>query len=218
MTTSVIQGIFDCLLDLQVNNEMGSERYVIYFLPGTYGSAADPLNVLIGYYTEVAGLGETPQETVINGKIEVYNRCFSKHLYEDGVFNPDSPESGETVCFALNNFWRALANLSINIVHSSTTGECRRRAMFWGISQASSMRRVDIRGGDLSLMDYCSRKYFFRGEGLSFTGARAFILSTSFHRQNLALRAEDSSRIRGILAASKSLMVGSNSSLLETQS
>ena len=157
METSLIQGIFDCLFDYQVNNEMGSERYSIFFLPGMYGSVAQPLNVQIGYYTEVAGLGETPLETVINGKIEVYNRCFASDEYNKGVFNPGSAESG-ALCFALNNFWRTLANLSINIVHSPGTDDCRKTAMFYAISQASSMRRVDIRGGDLSLMDYCTRK------------------------------------------------------------
>ena len=157
MATSLVQGIFDCLLNLQGDNEMGSERYSVFFLPGTYGSVTEPLNVRIGYYTEIAGLGETPEETVINGKIEVYNRCFVADEYNAGMFKPGSPENG-AICFALNNFWRSLANLSINIVHSPTTDQCRKTAMFYAISQASSLRRVDIRGGDLSLMDYCTRK------------------------------------------------------------
>ena len=158
MSTATIRGIFDCLMERQVNNEMGSERYSIFFLPGTYGSASDPLNVLIGYYTEVAGLGATPQEVVINGKIEVYNRCFVQDLYAAGKFNPTSAEAGG-ICFALNNFWRSLSNLSINIVHAVGEDDCRKTAMFYAISQASSMRRVDIRGGDLSLMDYCTGRH-----------------------------------------------------------
>jgi hypothetical protein len=31
----------------------------------------------MGYYTEVAGLGASPAEVTINGKIEVYNRCLN---------------------------------------------------------------------------------------------------------------------------------------------
>jgi len=157
MDTATIKSIFDCLLDQQVNNEMGAERYAVYFLPGTYGTVAEPLNVLIGYYTEVAGLGKSPEDVVIHGKIEVYNRCFVPNIYEAGEFVPGSYETGAT-CFALNNFWRALSNLSINIVHQPGTDECRQTAMFYAISQASSMRRVDLKGGDLSLMDYCTGK------------------------------------------------------------
>ena len=44
----------------QVSNEFGTQRYALLFEPGTYGSAADPLNFQIGYYTSVAGLGRSP--------------------------------------------------------------------------------------------------------------------------------------------------------------
>ena len=157
MSTATIQAAFDSLLDKQVNNEMGMERYSMFFLPGTYGTVDEPLSLLIGYYTEVAGLGATPQAVTINGKIEVYNRCFAKDPYAAGKFVPTSADKGG-LCFALNNFWRTLSNLSINIVHKASVDACRKTAMFWAISQASSMRRVDIRGGDVSLMDYCSSK------------------------------------------------------------
>ena len=33
------------------------ERYGLYFMPGTYGTAEEPLQVKVGYYTEVAGPG-----------------------------------------------------------------------------------------------------------------------------------------------------------------
>ena len=35
--------------------------------------------------------------------------------------------------------------------------------MFWAISQAASMRRVNIEGGDVSLMDYCSNPAYASG-------------------------------------------------------
>ena len=35
--------------------------------------------------------------------------------------------------------------------------------MFWAVSQATSMRRVNIEGGDLSLMDYCSNPAYASG-------------------------------------------------------
>jgi hypothetical protein len=154
MPTSFIQNAFDVIYTQQVNNEMGSERHSMFFMPGTYGSVSNPLQIKVGYYTEIAGLGLSPQDVKINGKIEVYNRCFVEDAYNKGKFIPTSAEAG--VCFALNNFWRSISNLSINIIHAAGTGDCRRVAMFWAISQASSMRRVEINGGDLSLMDFCT--------------------------------------------------------------
>ena len=39
---------------------MSEERWSLLFLPGTYGTAAEPLQIKVGYYTEVAGLGADP--------------------------------------------------------------------------------------------------------------------------------------------------------------
>ena len=103
-TTAEIQAKFDEIHTAQVSNEMGTDRYGLYFMPGTYGTDEEPLQVKVGYYTEVAGLGAAPSDVQINGTIEVYNRCFD---------DPDNPEF--IGCFALNNFWRALSNLTINV-------------------------------------------------------------------------------------------------------
>ena len=160
MPTSEIQGLFDHVFENQVDNEMGMERYGIYFLPGEYGSPEEPLSLQLGYYTEIAGLGKLPGDVVIHGKIEVYNRCFEKDAYfQDGEF---IPTDGSGHCIALNNFWRSLSNLSIRIV-SKNQDACRRTANFWAISQASSMRRVHFSGGDVSLMDYCTTPAFASG-------------------------------------------------------
>ncbi len=133
-----IQAAVDAVAAAQVDDEMGTARKALLFKPGTYGSAEDPLQFRVGYYTEVAGLGRDPGDVVINGKIEVYNRCLA----------PDN-------CIALNNFWRSLSNLTIDV---NTLGQdgCRSTANFWAVSQASPMRRVQVRGGNLSLMDYCT--------------------------------------------------------------
>lgn len=53
MSTSEIQAAFDSIWELQRNNEMGTERYGLYFLPGVYGTDDEPLQIKIGYYTEV---------------------------------------------------------------------------------------------------------------------------------------------------------------------
>jgi len=139
MPTSTIQAAVDAVYAQQVNNEMGSERFALLFKPGSYGTAADPLIVKVGYYTEVAGLGRDPGDVTINGHVDVYNRCLD--------------DNGTTNCLALNNFWRSLSNLTINVMGLT---DCRSSGNFWAASQASPMRRVRIQGGNLTLMDYCT--------------------------------------------------------------
>ena len=142
MPVADIRAKADQVWQQQVDAEMSEERWSLLFLPGTYGTAAEPLQIKVGYYTEVAGLGASPSDTVINGKVEVYNRCLT-----DGPTQP--------YCVALNNFWRSLSNLTIDVNGTGQDG-CRASANFWATSQASSLRRVDVRGGNLSLMDYCT--------------------------------------------------------------
>ena len=88
-----------------------------------------------------AGLGASPTDVVINGKVEVYNRCLA--------------DGGTSNCLALVNFWRTLSNLSINVNAAGQDG-CRASANFWAVSQAASMRRVGVTAATLSLMDYCT--------------------------------------------------------------
>ena len=71
MSTSQIQTTVDAIATQQVDNEMGSQRYALLFKPGTYGTAANPLIVQVGYYTDVAGLGASPTDVVINGHVDV---------------------------------------------------------------------------------------------------------------------------------------------------
>ena len=141
MPVSKIQATVDAIHAQQVDDEMGTNRYLLLFKPGSYGSAANPLQMKVGYYTEVAGLGASPEDVTINGKIEVYNRC----LENNGTSN----------CLALVNFWRSLSNLTLNVNAAGQDG-CRASANFWAVSQASSMRRINMTGNNLSLMDYCT--------------------------------------------------------------
>jgi len=138
MPVDEIQAILDATHAAQVDNEMGTERFAYLFMPGTYGTTENPLQIKVGYYTEIAGLGASPADVVINGKVEVYNRCLA----------PDN-------CVALVNFWRTLSNLTINVNAAGQDG-CRQTANFWAVSQAASMRRVAVTGSTLSLMDYCT--------------------------------------------------------------
>ena len=136
MPQSQIQATVDAIAAQQVDNEMGTARFALLFKPGTYGTAAKPLVFQVGYYTEVAGLGVSPRDVTINGHVDVYNRCFAADN-----------------CIALNNFWRSVSNLTINV---TGLDGCRSSGNFWAVSQAAPMRRVNIIGGNLTLMDYCT--------------------------------------------------------------
>src|SRR6266516_5739585 len=141
MPQSEIQATVDKVANQQVSNQFGTQRYALLFEPGTYGSSTAPLNFQVGYYTAVAGLGQSPNDVVINGSIYVRNQCVSGS------------------CTALNNFWRSLSNLTINVTTPNFgcySGE------FWAVSQAAPMRRVHV-NGFATLMDYCSGPSFASG-------------------------------------------------------
>jgi hypothetical protein len=159
MPTSQIQAQVDAIYSQQVDNEMGSQRYALLFKPGVYGSAAEPLIVKVGYYTEVAGLGASPTDVTINGHVDVYNRC----LAADN-------------CIALDNFWRSLSNLTINV---AGLDGCRSSGNFWAVSQAAPMRRVNITGGNLTLMDYCTAGPQYASGGFIADSQTGFIINGS---------------------------------------
>jgi len=164
MPVSQIQATLDATYARQVNNEMGTERYAYLFKPGTYGTDAQPLHVKVGYYTEISGLGAAPGDVVINGKVEVYNRCL-----EDG---------GTSNCIALVNFWRTLSNLTVKVNGLGQDG-CRASANFWAVSQAVSLRRVNVTGGNLSLMDYCTAGPHYASGGFLADSKSDFIINGS---------------------------------------
>ena len=164
MPVSQIQAVLDVAGTAQVDNEFGVTRHAFLFLPGTYGTAEQPLQIKVGYYTEIAGLGASPTDVVINGKVEVYNRCLA--------------DGGTSNCLALVNFWRTLSNLSINVNSAGQDG-CRASADFWAVSQAVSMRRVNISGANLSLMDYCTAGPQYASGGFVADSRLPFVISGS---------------------------------------
>ena len=131
-----IQSELTTLGTQQNPNQFGTQRYELLFEPGTYGTSADPLDFQVGYYEAVAGLGQNPSQTVINGTIDSYNQC---------------PGGVQTNCNATDNFWRSITNLTINV--AGLTG-CFAGEEVWASSQASPLRRVVI-NGNTTLMDYC---------------------------------------------------------------
>jgi hypothetical protein len=140
MAQADIQATVNAIAAQQVPDQMGTGRYALLFKPGTYGTAQNPLRFEVGYYTEVAGLGANPGDVVINGAIEVHNQCI------------------DTGCFALENFWRSMSNLTINVAG----GDGCYFGDFWAVSQAAPMRRVAV-NGQMTLMDYCTGPSYASG-------------------------------------------------------
>lgn len=142
-----------------VSSQFGTGRYAIFFEPGTYGSKADPLIFQVGYYTQVAGLGAMPGDTVVNGAIDVFNNLCT---------------AGTSSCNADVNFWRSLSNLTLNVDLPATPPKyvppvgdpygagCDNSAEMWAASQADPLRRVDI-NGSVVFQDYCAANNYASG-------------------------------------------------------
>ena len=142
-----------------VGSQFDSNRYSVFFEPGTYGSAADPLVFQVGYYTQVAGLGAQPSQTVVNGAIDVFNNL-----------------CGGGSCNADDNFWRSMSNLTLNVDLPATTpayapapvdtygAGCDNSAEMWAVSQADPIRRAII-NGSVVFQDYCGAQNDYASGG-----------------------------------------------------
>ena len=139
MSQTAIQAAVNAIYAQQVDNEMGTARYALLFAPGTYGTQNNPLDVPVGYYTEVAGLGQDPSAVVINGGVTAI---------------------GKNGSGALDIFWRSVSNLSIHVV--ATADGCHTGNEMWAVSQAAPMRRVDVKDFT-TFMPYCENPNFASG-------------------------------------------------------
>ncbi len=119
MPSASIQRKLDAIFAEQEKNQFGSQRYAVLFKPGTYSN-----DVNVGFYTQILGLGSTPDAVTINGAVHV----------DADWFPPNN---------ATQNFWRGAENLSVNPVGGADQ---------WAVSQASPYRRMHVRG-DLRLDD-----------------------------------------------------------------
>ncbi|MEW2284134.1 RICIN domain-containing protein [Streptomyces sp. NPDC047841] len=118
MSSSTIQGKLDTIFKQQETNQFGSQRYAVLFKPGAYNA-----DVNVGFYTQVLGLGLTPDAVTVNGAVHAEADWFQGN--------------------ATQNFWRGAENLSVN----PTGGGDR-----WAVSQAAAYRRMHLRG-NLALDD-----------------------------------------------------------------
>ena len=112
MPSAAIQGEIDKVYAVQRRNEFGSERNAFLFLPGEY-----KVDVPVGFYTEVLGLGASPDAVHITGNV-----------HSDAAARNDN---------ATTTFWRAIEGLSV-----TPTGG----TMQWAVSQAVPFRRMHVRG------------------------------------------------------------------------
>lgn len=112
MPAVAIQQQIDKVYAIQRDSEFGSARYALLFLPGEYH-----LDVPVGFYTEVLGLGATPDAVKIVGNVHA---------------DASLPRNNATC-----TFWRAVEGFSV----TPADGQ-----MQWAVSQAAPMRRMHVRG------------------------------------------------------------------------
>ena len=113
-STANIQGRLDEIFKEQESDQFGTGRYALLFKPGSYNG----LNAQLGFYTSIAGLGLSPDDTTINGDVTV----------DAGWFDGN----------ATQNFWRSAENLTLVPVSGTNR---------WAVSQAAPFRRMHVRGG-----------------------------------------------------------------------
>ncbi len=114
-----VQETLDFIYARQEANQFGTDRDAVYFLPGNYSD----MEVNVGFYTHVAGLGIVPGDVVLPSL-----QCTARWNQRPGNHN------------ACCNFWRGAENLTLE---SDT---------MWAVSQATYLRRIHIKK-DLYLHD-----------------------------------------------------------------
>ena len=112
MPAATIQKQIDQVYAVQRNSEFGPARNALLFLPGNY-----QVDVPVGFYTEVLGLGATPDRVHITGNVHA-----------------DATHARNN---ATCTFWRAAEGFSV-----TPTGG----AMQWAVSQAVPFRRMHVQG------------------------------------------------------------------------
>ena len=84
----------DAIYEKQEADQFGEARYAIYFMPGEYD---ETIEADVGFYTQVAGLGELPTDTKLQSL-----QCTARWLSDD-------PSNHNACC----NFWRGVENIEL---------------------------------------------------------------------------------------------------------
>lgn len=130
-------GSFTC------DHHFARKRTALLFAPGTYHN----LDVQIGYYVQLAGLGTSADDVQFVGGRGPYVPALNKHLHKRrNVKNHGTEEEAEVdeaVGTCLDSFWRCAENFAVrNNDH-----------LQWAVSQAAPLRRVHVMAGDVRLHD-----------------------------------------------------------------
>jgi hypothetical protein len=112
MPAPEIQKQIDKIYATQRSNEFGPERNALIFLPGKYN-----VDIPIGFYTEVLGVGASPDDVHITGNVHA---------------DASAPNNNATT-----SFWRAAEGFSVTPVGGT---------MQWAVSQAAPFRRMHVKG------------------------------------------------------------------------
>jgi len=118
---SEIQARIDQVYKVQQHNEFGPERNAFLFLPGEY-----KIDIPIGFYTQVVGLGASPDAVHITGNV-----------HSDASLPRDN---------ATCTFWRAVEGFSVTPVGGTPGTSGATGTMQWAVSQAAPFRRMHILG------------------------------------------------------------------------
>ncbi len=126
-TMTNIQSQITAIYAEQKYNQFGPQRTAMMFKPGVYPD----LDLPLGYYTQVIGLGQSPDDTTITGD-----------LYSDGVLVNEN---------ATVNFWRSAENLAVVPTNSGNY-------VIWAVSQGTSFRRMHVLG-EVDLANHTDGNY-----------------------------------------------------------
>ena len=115
-----MQAAIDRVYATEEHSEFGPDRYAFLFLPGEYH-----LDVPVGFYTEVRGLGATPDAVHITGNVHA---------------DASLPRNNATC-----TFWRGVENFAVTPTGGGNPAVAP-GTMRWAVSQAVPMRRMHIEG------------------------------------------------------------------------
>lgn len=104
--------------------QFATSRAAVLFKPGSYSG----VNNEVGFYTSIAGLGTTPDATVLNG---------------GGLYTDIGDSNGNDT----TNFWRSMENLKIPVPSGGIE--------HWAVSQGAWLRRIHIAGSLELTANYC---------------------------------------------------------------
>jgi len=107
-------------------HHFSDRRWAVLFAPGVYRG----LSFEVGYYTQVCGLGTSPDDVQFRDGKGPFVPALNRHLHKDGAGT------------CLDTFWRS----GENFANFSEDG------MMWAVSQAAPLRRVHV-ANDLFLHD-----------------------------------------------------------------